>query len=98
MTIATRAHPAGGTVDRDDDDATRPLAELRPGQSGVIVGWNTELDRPAVRRFEDLGFADGAEVTVLRRAPLGDPCVYGIAGYEIAIRREHTRHLLVAPL
>src|SRR5579875_299965 len=97
MTIATRVRPTGGSVDRVDHAGTRPLAELRPGQSGVIVGWNAVLDRSSVRRFEDLGFADGAEVTVLRRAPLGDPFVYGIAGYEIAIRREHTRHLLVAP-
>lgn len=74
----------------------RSLAELKPGQIGVIVGWSDSLDSCSVRRFEDLGFCPGAEISVLRRAPLGDPFVYGVAGYEIAIRREHTRHLLVS--
>ncbi|MGN6414587.1 FeoA family protein [Flexivirga sp.] len=85
---------ADGSV-RADQPAERSLAEMRPGQSGVIVGWSGALDRAAVRRFEDLGFAEGAAVTVLRRAPLGDPFVYGVAGYEIAVRREHTRHVRV---
>ena len=87
VTAERRATPGLG--------ATRPLAELRPGQVGTIAAWGSELDPAAIRRFEDLGFCEGAEVTVLRRAPLGDPCVYGIAGYEIAVRRDHTKHLLV---
>lgn len=85
-------HPTGGVT-----ASHRSLAELRPGQAGVIVGWRETLDRAAVRRFEDLGFAEGADVSVLRRAPLGDPCVYAVAGSEIAVRGEHARHLLVDP-
>lgn len=97
MTIAMRARGTGTDTDGGDETRHQSLADLRPGQRAVIIGWSAALDRTAIRRFEDLGFADGAEVSVLRRAPLGDPFVYAVAGYEIAVRREHTRHLLVEP-
>lgn len=98
MTTETQVHradPQLGPEQEPELDTRRPLADLRPGQRGVIAGWSSALEPSAVRRFEDLGFCEGAEVSVLRRAPLGDPFVYGIAGYEVAVRREHTQHLLV---
>lgn len=95
MTTVTRGSRPDAGID-PVAGAERSLAELRPGQSARIVGWNPSLDASSVRRFEDLGFCPGAEVTVLRRAPLGDPFVYGVAGYELAVRREHARHLRVA--
>jgi ferrous iron transport protein A len=35
-----------------------------------------------------MGFVPDAAVTALRRAPAGDPTVYGIDGMEIALRHE----------
>ena len=35
-----------------------------------------------------MGFIPEARVTVLRRAPAGDPTVYAIDGLEIALRRD----------
>jgi hypothetical protein len=35
-----------------------------------------------------MGFVPDAMVTVLRRAPAGDPTVYGVDGMEIALRHE----------
>jgi Fe2+ transport system protein FeoA len=35
-----------------------------------------------------MGFVPDALVTALRRAPAGDPTVYGIDGMEIALRHE----------
>jgi hypothetical protein len=35
-----------------------------------------------------MGFVPDALVTVLRRAPAGDPTVYGVDGMEIALRHE----------
>jgi Fe2+ transport system protein FeoA len=35
-----------------------------------------------------MGFVPDALVTVLLRAPAGDPTVYGVDGMEIALRRE----------
>jgi Fe2+ transport system protein FeoA/Mn-dependent DtxR family transcriptional regulator len=40
------------------------------------------------RRMLDMGFVPGAEVTVIRRAPLGDPIEYRVKGTAVALRKE----------
>ncbi len=62
------------------------LAALPPGARARVV----ELchgDPALVRRLCDLGFAPGTTVEVVRRAPLGDPVVYRLRGFEICLRR-----------
>jgi Fe2+ transport system protein FeoA len=44
-----------------------------------------------------MGFVPDALVTALRRAPAGDPTVYGIDGMEIALRVETARSIKVRP-
>jgi len=44
-----------------------------------------------------MGFVPDALVTVLRRAPAGDPTVYGIDGMEIALRHETAESIHVRP-
>ena len=62
------------------------LTDLRIGESAILVS----LDLPdSVQNYlMHMGFVPDAEVTALRRAPAGDPTVYGIDGMEIALRRE----------
>lgn len=62
------------------------LTDLRIGETAVVVA----LDLPeSVQNFlMHMGFVPDAQVTALRRAPAGDPTVYGIDGMEIALRRE----------
>lgn len=45
-----------------------------------------------------MGFVPNARVTVLRRAPAGDPTVYAIDGMEIALRVETARAIRVRNL
>jgi hypothetical protein len=45
-----------------------------------------------------MGFVPDAEVTALRRAPAGDPTVYGIDGMEIALRHETASAIRVRPV
>jgi ferrous iron transport protein A len=42
-----------------------------------------------------MGFVPDAHVTALRRAPAGDPTVYGIDGMEIALRIETAKAIRV---
>lgn len=42
-----------------------------------------------------MGFTPEARVVVIRRAPAGDPTVYSIDGFEIALRRETARYIRV---
>ncbi|ASN26555.1 ferrous iron transport protein A [Streptomyces pluripotens] len=62
------------------------LADLRPGMSGHVTGIDESVEPSTARRLFDLGFAPGAEVTVLRKAPLGDPVVFRVVDYEVALR------------
>lgn len=39
------------------------------------------------RRLADLGFLPGTEVRVVRRAPLGDPTVFELRGFQLCLRR-----------
>ena len=71
------------------------LSELRAGERAVICDVGGDIDLAAARRMIDIGFTPGAEVQALRRAPLADPLMFRIAGYEIALRRAQARCIRV---
>lgn len=48
-------------------------------------------------RLEQMGFLPGTTVKVERRAPLGDPTVYELRGYRLALRRESAATVTVDP-
>lgn len=62
------------------------LSELDVGESGVLVSF--DLPELVQNHLMHMGFVPDALITVLRRAPAGDPTVYGVDGMEIALRRE----------
>jgi Fe2+ transport system protein FeoA len=62
------------------------LSELKVGESGVLVA--LDLPESVQNHLMHMGFVPNALVTVLRRAPAGDPTVYAVDGMEIALRRE----------
>lgn len=74
------------------------LADLAPGFTGTVLSVRDDSGTTAARRLFDLGFAPGADVEVLRRAPLADPVMFRVAGYEVALRRVHARLIDFAPL
>jgi len=61
------------------------LDRARPGDEVVIES----VDRsgsPAGQRLVDLGLLPDTRVTVVRRAPLGDPVEYALRGYRLCLR------------
>ena len=62
------------------------LSDLKVGETGVLVA--LDLPESVQNHLMHMGFVPDAEVTVLRRAPAGDPIVYSIDGLEIALRHE----------
>lgn len=62
------------------------LSELNVGENAVVV--SLQLADSVQNHLMHMGFVPDARVTVLRRAPAGDPTVFGIDGLEIALRRE----------
>ena len=69
------------------------LRELKIGQSAVIraVGGEGALRQ----HFLDMGVIPGAEVTVVKFAPLGDPMELEIHGYELTLRLEDAAQIEV---
>ncbi len=70
------------------------LKELRPGQSARIekVGGEGALRQ----HFLDMGVIPGAEVTVIKLAPLGDPMELRIHGYELTLRLDDASRIEVS--
>ena len=62
------------------------LSELKVGESGILVA--LDLPESVQNHLMHMGFVPNALVTTLRRAPAGDPTVYGVDGMEIALRHE----------
>ena len=60
------------------------LSELKVGESAVIqnVGGQGELRQ----HFLDMGIIPGAEVTLVKFAPMGDPMELQVHGYELTLR------------
>ncbi|MFN8196066.1 MAG: FeoA family protein [Nocardioidaceae bacterium] len=73
------------------------LAALDPGARARVLALSNG-DPLLVRRLCDLGFAPGTEVEVVRRAPLGDPVVYRLRGFEICLRRAQAGAIRVEPV
>ena len=72
------------------------LSELNVGDSGVLVA--LDLPESVQNHLMHMGFVPDALVTVLRRAPAGDPTVYSVDGMEIALRRETAAALRMRPI
>lgn len=95
--LPTHTNPDPETVGAGTPVVAGPtsLATLRPGRPAVVTGYAPQGPPATLRRLMDLGFGLGEPVDVVRRAPLGDPVVYRIAGYEVALRRTESRLILV---
>jgi ferrous iron transport protein A len=48
-------------------------------------------------RIMEMGVIEGAEVSVIRRAPLGDPLQIRVGDYELSLRRQHADMIDVEP-
>lgn len=52
-------------------------------------------DDAIARRLADLGVRVGARIECLRRAPLGDPSVFELCGYQLCLRRTESARVRV---
>ena len=71
------------------------LSELRVGTAAIVE--SLDLPDEIGHHLMHMGFALEARVVVVRRAPAGDPTVYSIDGFEIALRRETAQFIRVNP-
>lgn len=72
------------------------LASMQPGERGIITGF-AQVDL-FTQRLMQLGFLEGTELKVLRRAPTGDPIEVELMGYALSLRQEEARAIQIEPL
>ena len=72
------------------------LKELEVGKSAVIrrVGGEGALRQ----HFLDMGMIPGAEVTVIKLAPMGDPMEIQVHGYELTLRLAEAQQIDIQPI
>lgn len=69
------------------------LSELPIGTVGVVEA--LELPGEVQHHLMHMGFVPETRVKVVRRAPAGDPTVYSIDGFEVALRRDTAQGIRV---
>lgn len=69
------------------------LNELTVGEKGIIK--TVEGVGALKRRLFDMGVTPGAQVTVKKLAPLGDPIEINIRGYELSLRKDEGKLVTV---
>lgn len=95
----TTAEPSsGGAVPKDGYvPASVSLAQLAIGEDCTVVGLAGEADNGVNRRLRDLGFLIGTRVLAVRRAPMGEPTIYELRGYQMSLRRAEAQRILIEP-
>ncbi len=71
------------------------LDQLEDGRSAQVLALRLEPSR--AMRLMEMGLMEGERVTVLRRAPLGDPLELQVGDFRLSLRREDARGIEVQP-
>ncbi len=69
------------------------LAELKQNRQSRITGFTKQGE--ALSRLHRMGVIPGAEATVLRTAPMGDPMQVRVGGTLLSIRRQDAHQIQV---
>ncbi len=68
------------------------LDQLEIGKDAVVA--SVDCDEPSLRQhILDMGLTPGVEVTLMKRAPMGDPLEIRLRGYELTLRRDDAAHI-----
>ncbi len=73
-----------------------PLSQLTPGTSATVR--ECPVTGNAFLRLREMGMLPGTTLTLVRRAPLGDPIEIKMRGYNLTLRKTEADHVLVEPV
>ncbi len=72
------------------------LDQLNIGQSAKILSVGGE--GPLRLRLLDMGLIPRTTVTLVKRAPMGDPIELRVRGYQLTLRIDDTKQITVEPI
>jgi len=70
----------------------RSVADLNPGESGVIKGFS---DNVISLKLMEMGCLPGSTIKMNFAAPFGDPISYYIAGYNLTLRISEASAIMI---
>lgn len=71
----------------------KTLKQVRVGERVTVA--KVAGEGPLRQRILDMGLTRGAEVTVCKVAPLGDPIEVTVRGYELSLRKKEADCIMV---
>jgi ferrous iron transport protein A len=74
---------------------TETIADLEPGDDAVIRDFTSSDD--SLLRFRELGMLPGTPVSLIRRAPLGDPLELSVRGSLLSVRAHEAKLIEIEP-
>lgn len=75
---------AGFMVEKTKMHRRRRLPELEIGESALVSGFEGEEGQRF--RLMEMGVLEGTRITLVRRAPLGDPIEVELRGFHLSLR------------
>lgn len=69
------------------------LKDFVPGEVGRVV--KISNTGKIKRRLYDMGITPGAEIKLLKVAPMGDPLCILIRGYDLSLRKDEAAEVLM---
>ena len=72
---------------------SRRLSEFRIGEKGIVI--KVEGEGKIRRRLFDMGITPGCEIYLRKKAPLGDPIEISLRGYELTLRANEAKFVLM---
>ncbi len=77
-----------------DQTPSTHIRDLSPGQAARIVGYQ-DGNAAYKSKLLAMGLTKGAEVKLIKRAPLGDPVEVEVRGYRLSLRKDEANTLLL---
>lgn len=69
------------------------IYDLKPGDKALIE--SVCGDDKFAKRLLALGFIEGTEVKLVATAPLGDPIIINLRGFNLAIRKNDAKNISI---
>lgn len=69
------------------------ICDLKLGEKAIIntINGNDKLSK----RLSALGLIQGTEIKLKRIAPLGDPLIVNLRGFDLAIRKKDAKNIIL---
>ena len=72
---------------------TITLKDVKPGETAVVIDI---VGKSNIRkRLIDMGITPGVKIFIRKIAPLGDPLEINLRGYELTLRKEIAKNILI---